>query len=158
MLSVPSCKWSRSLGGEYVDGASCIYAVFIRCIPGALGKGGDAFGDTVSDPSWYFYLSTVIVYKNHITVMDATGGGIFRVDPEFCGSSLRSPRLLSWTVWVRHLLCQPDNCNGKRFVSGSSGPSGGATYRGIGGIKSFIGVFHNLVENSSIFPLGVGNG
>lgn len=74
------------------------------------------------------------------------------------GSSLRSPRLLSWTVWVRHLLCQPDNCSGKQLVSGSSGPSGGATYRGIGGIKSFIGVFHNLVENSSIFPLGVGNG
>ena len=38
MLSVPSCKWSRSLGGEYVDGASCIYAVFVWRIPGALGQ------------------------------------------------------------------------------------------------------------------------
>ena len=121
MLSVPSCKWSRSLGGEYVDGASCIYAVFVWRIPGALGKSGDTFGYPVGDLSRDLYLTTVI-------------------------------------VWVRHLLCQPDNCNGKRFVSGSSGPSGGATYRGIGGIKSFIGVFHNLVENSSIFPLGVGNG
>ena len=81
------------------------------------------------------------------------------VVPDFeIPSSLRKFKLLSWTVWVRHLLCQPDNCSGKRFVSGSCGPSGGATYRGIGGIKSFIGVFHNLVENSSIFPLGVGNG
>ena len=94
MLAVPSCKWSRSLGGEYVDGASCIYAVFIRCIPGALGKGGDAFGDTVSDPSWYFYLSTVIVYKNHITVMDATGGGIFRVDPEFLWVQSAKPQVI----------------------------------------------------------------
>lgn len=85
MLSVPSCKWSRPLGGEYVDGAPYIYAVFIWCIPGALGKGGDDFGDTVSDLSWYFYLSTVIVYKNHITVMDATGGSIFRVDPKALG-------------------------------------------------------------------------
>ena len=76
----------------------------------------------------------------------------------FCGSSLRSPRLLSWTVWVRHLLCQPDNCNGKRFVCGSTAPYKRETYRGRGGIKSYIGVFDILVENSSIFPLGVGNG
>ena len=83
MLSVPSCKWSRPLGGEYVDGAPYIYAVFIWCIPGALGKGGDAFGDTVSDHSGDLYLAAVNVYKDHITVFNVTGGGIFRVDPEF---------------------------------------------------------------------------
>lgn len=94
MLSVPSCKWSRPLGGEYVDGAPYIYAVFIWCIPGALGKGGDAFGDTVSDLSWYFYLSTVIVYKNHITVMDATGGSIFRVDPKALGVQSAKPQVI----------------------------------------------------------------
>ena len=56
MLSVPSCKWSRSLGGEYVDGASCIYAVFVWRIPGALGKSGDTFGYPVGDLSRDLYL------------------------------------------------------------------------------------------------------
>ena len=94
MLSVPSCKWSRSLGGEYVDGASCIYAVFIGCIPSALGKGGDTFGYPVGDLSRDLYLPPVIVYKNHITVMDATGGGIFRVDPEFLWVQSAKPQVI----------------------------------------------------------------
>ena len=96
MLSVPSCKWSRSLGGEYVDGASCIYAVFVWRIPGALGKSGDTFGYPVGDLSRDLYLPPVIVYKNHITVMDATGRrhlpGGSRV---FVGPVCEAPRLLS---------------------------------------------------------------
>ena len=83
MLSVPSCKWSRSLGGEYVDGASCIYAVFVWRIPGALGKSGDTFGYPVGDLSRNLYLTTVIVYKDHIAIVNTAGGSIFRVDPEF---------------------------------------------------------------------------
>ena len=94
MLSVPSCKWSRSLGGEYVDGASCIYAVFVWRIPGALGKSGDTFGYPVVDLSRDLYLPPVIVYKNHITVMDATGGGIFRVDPEFLWVQSAKPQVI----------------------------------------------------------------
>lgn len=94
MLTITSCKWSRSLGGEYVDGAPYIYAVFVWRIPGALGKGGDAFGYPVGDLSRYFYLSTVIVYKNHITVMDATGCGIFRVDPEFLWVQSAKPQVI----------------------------------------------------------------
>lgn len=94
MLSVPSCKWSRSLGGEYVDGASCIYAVFVWRIPGALGKSGDTFGYPVGDLSRDLYLPPVIVYKNHITVMDATGGGIFRVDPEFLWVQSAKPQVI----------------------------------------------------------------
>lgn len=83
MLSVPSCKWSRPLGGEYVDGAPYIYAVFIRCIPDALGKSGDTFGYPVGDLSRDLYLPPVIVYKDHVTIVNIAGGGIFRVDPEF---------------------------------------------------------------------------
>ena len=94
MLSVPSCKWSRSLGGEYVDGASCIYAVFVWRIPGALGKSGDTFGYPVGDLSRDLYLPPVIVYKNHLTVMDATGGGIFRVDPEFLWVQSVKPKVI----------------------------------------------------------------
>ena len=94
MLSVPSCKWSRSLGGEYVDGASCIYAVFVWRIPGALGKSGDTFGYPVGDLSRDLYLPPVIVYKNHITVMDATGGGVFRVDPEFLWVQSAKPQVI----------------------------------------------------------------
>lgn len=70
MLSVPSCKWSRSLGGEYVDGASCIYAVFVWRIPGALGKSGDTFGYPVGDLSRDLYLPPVIVYKDHVTIVN----------------------------------------------------------------------------------------
>mgnify|MGYP006869514153 FL=1 len=70
MLSVPSCKWSRSLGGEYVDGASCIYAVFVWRIPGALGKSGDTFGYPVGDLSRDLYLPPVIVFVSytHLTL------------------------------------------------------------------------------------------
>ena len=115
MLSVPSCKWSRSLGGEYVDGASCIYAVFVWRIPGALGKSGDTFGYRSVILAGIFTcprsLYTRTISPSWMLRAAASSGWI----QSFCGSSLRSPRLLSWTVWVRHLLCQPDNCNGKRF-------------------------------------------
>ncbi len=94
MLSIPSCKWSRALGSEYVNGTPGIYTVFIGCIPGALGKGGDTFGYPVGDLSRDLYLPPVIVYKNHITVMDATGGGIFRVDPEFLWVQSAKPQVI----------------------------------------------------------------
>ena len=94
MLSVPSCKWSRSLGGEYVDGASCIYAVFIRCIPGALGKGGDALSYPVGDLSRNLYLPPVIVYKDHIAIVNTAGSSIFRVDPEFLWVQSAKPQVI----------------------------------------------------------------
>ena len=83
MLSIPSCKRSRLLGGEHVDGAACVYTIFVWCIPGALGKGGDAFGDAVGDFGRDLYLTPVIVYKDHVTVMNVPDCGIFRMDPEF---------------------------------------------------------------------------
>ena len=83
MLSIPSCKWSGALGSEYVNGTPGIYTVFIGCIPGALGKGGDTFGYPVGDLSRDLYLTTVIVYKDHIAIVNTAGGSIFRVDPEF---------------------------------------------------------------------------
>lgn len=94
MLSVPSCKWSRSLGGEYVDGASCIYAVFVWRIPGALGKSGDTFGYPVGDLSRDLYLPPVIVYKDHVTIVNIAGGGIFRVDPEFLWVQSAKPQVI----------------------------------------------------------------
>ena len=81
MLSVPSCKWSRSLGGEYVDGASCIYAVFVWRIPGALGKSGDTFGYPVGDLSRDLYLPPVIVDKDHVTIVNIAGGSRVFVGP-----------------------------------------------------------------------------
>ena len=83
MLSIPSCKWSGALGTEYVNGTPGIYTVFIGCIPGALGKGGDTFGYPVGDLSRDLYLTTVIVYKDHVTIVNTAGSSIFRVDPEF---------------------------------------------------------------------------
>ena len=82
MLTISPCKWGKPLGGEYVDGTPCVYTIFIWCIPGALGKGGDAFGDAVGDFGGDLYLAPVIVYKDHVTVMNVPGCGIFRMDPE----------------------------------------------------------------------------
>ena len=82
MLSIPSCKWSGALGSEYVNGTPGIYTVFIGCIPGALGKGGDTFGYPVGDLSRDLYLTTVIVYKDHVTIVNTACSSIFRVDPE----------------------------------------------------------------------------
>ena len=83
MLSIPSCKWSGALGSEYVNGTPGIYTVFIGCIPGALGKGGDTFGYPFGDLSRDLYLTTVIVYKDYVTIVNTAGSSIFRVDPEF---------------------------------------------------------------------------
>ena len=94
MLSVPSCKWRRPLGGEYVDGAPCIYAVFIRCIPGALGKGDNTFGNPVGDLSRDLYLPPVIVYKDPVTIVNTAGGSIFRVDPKALGVQSAKPQVI----------------------------------------------------------------
>lgn len=50
MLRSTECKWRPALGGEHVDAAAKVHAVFVRAPPGALGNvhhaGQDARGDT----------------------------------------------------------------------------------------------------------------
>ena len=132
MLSVPSCKWSRSLGGEYVDGASCIYAVFVWRIPGALGKSGDTFGYPVGDLSRDLYLTTVIVYKDHITRHGCYGRrhlpGGSRV---FVGPVCEAPGYCHGPYGCGICCASRITATEKALCQRSSGPSGGATYRGL---------------------------